>query len=80
MWTYWIAQLFTYEIRKVWLVKRRLFDLYWRKESVDQLEWGGGGLGETGSVVCNHNGSRLKLIIGNFLFHMVGYFFVVSTP
>ena len=43
MWTYWIAQLFTYEIRKVWLVKRRLFDLYWRKESVDQLDLGGGG-------------------------------------
>ena len=86
-----MAQLFIYEIRKVWLVKCRLFDLYLRKETVDQLEGGGvkggGKGGERGSVVCNHNGSRLKLIIVNFLFHMVGYFFiyyhfffVVSTP
>ena len=41
MWTYWMAQLFIYEIRKVWLVKCRLFDLYLRKETVDQLEGGG---------------------------------------
>ena len=45
MWTYWMAQLFIYEIRKVWLVKCRLFDLYLRKETVDQLEGGGGGEG-----------------------------------